>query len=68
MSATCRSRVKMYLQAIRSISVDLQPMLNGVYIPFSTGVEMANIEQIEVLKGPESILFRRADPGESSTS
>lgn len=36
---------------------------NGVFIPFNTGVEMANIEQIEVLKGPGSILFGRADPG-----
>ncbi len=36
---------------------------NGVFVPFNTGVEMANIEQIEVLKGPGSILFGRADPG-----
>lgn len=36
---------------------------NGVFIPFNTGVEMANVEQIEVLKGPGSILFGRADPG-----
>lgn len=41
---------------------------NGVFMPNSLGGgtvkrEMANIEEIQVLKGPGSILFGRADPG-----
>ncbi|MBP6077165.1 MAG: TonB-dependent receptor [Nitrosomonas sp.] len=36
---------------------------NGVFIPDNNFVEMANVEQVEVLKGPGSILFGRADPG-----
>lgn len=41
---------------------------NGVFMPDSLGGgtvkrEMANIEEIQVLKGPGSILFGRADPG-----
>lgn len=41
---------------------------NGVFMPDSLGGgttkrEMANVERVEVLKGPGSILFGRADPG-----
>lgn len=41
---------------------------NGVFMPDALGGgttrrEMANIEQVEILKGPGSILFGRADPG-----
>ncbi|RFC37686.1 MAG: iron complex outermembrane recepter protein [Candidatus Nitrotoga sp. SPKER] len=36
---------------------------NGVFIPTNNIVEMANIERMEVLKGPGSILFGRTDPG-----
>ncbi len=36
---------------------------NGVLRPTNNLVEAANIEQIEVLKGPASILYGRADPG-----
>lgn len=36
---------------------------NGVFVPDNFFVEMANVEQVEVLKGPGSILFGRADPG-----
>lgn len=36
---------------------------NGVFFPDNNFVEMANVEQVEVLKGPGSILFGRADPG-----
>ena len=41
---------------------------NGVFMPNSLGGgtvkrEMANIEEVQVLKGPGSILFGRADPG-----
>ncbi len=36
---------------------------NGVLAPNNMNVEMANIQQVEVLKGPASILFGRADPG-----
>lgn len=36
---------------------------NGVLRPNNNRVETANIEQIEVLKGPASILYGRADPG-----
>ncbi len=36
---------------------------NGVFFPLNNFVEMANVERVEVLKGPGSILFGRADPG-----
>lgn len=36
---------------------------NGALRPTNGMVETANIEQIEVLKGPASILYGRADPG-----
>ena len=36
---------------------------NGVLRPSNNMVETANIEQVEVLKGPASILYGRADPG-----
>ena len=41
---------------------------NGVFMPNSLGGgtvkrEMANIEEVQVLKGPGSIMFGRADPG-----
>ncbi|TKB57110.1 MAG: TonB-dependent siderophore receptor [Nitrospira sp.] len=36
---------------------------NGVLRPTNNLVEAANIQQIEVLKGPASILYGRADPG-----
>ena len=36
---------------------------NGVLRPTNSTIETANIEQVEVLKGPASILYGRADPG-----
>ena len=36
---------------------------NGVFRPENHHTDSANIEQIEVLKGPASILYGRADPG-----
>jgi iron complex outermembrane recepter protein len=36
---------------------------NGVYRPDNHHTDPANLEQIEVLKGPGSILYGRADPG-----
>lgn len=36
---------------------------NGAYMPTNDRVEMANIERMEVLKGPGSILFGRTEPG-----
>jgi iron complex outermembrane recepter protein len=37
---------------------------NGVSDPISTRqIDFANIEQVEVLKGPSSVLFGRANPG-----
>jgi iron complex outermembrane receptor protein len=41
---------------------------NGVFMPDllgggTTKREMANVEQVDILKGPGSILFGRADPG-----
>lgn len=36
---------------------------NGVFRPENHHTDLANIEQIEVLKGPASILYGRADPG-----
>lgn len=36
---------------------------NGVYRPENHHTDLANIEQLEVLKGPGSILYGRADPG-----
>jgi iron complex outermembrane recepter protein len=37
---------------------------NGVSDPISSRqIDFANIEQVEVLKGPASVLFGRADPG-----
>lgn len=36
---------------------------NGVLRPTNNMVETSNIERVEVLKGPASILYGRADPG-----
>lgn len=38
---------------------------NGVYMPANNNnrTEMANVEEIQILKGPGSIMFGRTDPG-----
>lgn len=48
---------------IRGFDNDQSTYRNGIRQPFITNLETANLDRIEVLKGPAAILFGRIEPG-----
>jgi iron complex outermembrane receptor protein len=48
---------------VRGFDVSSSTYRNDLRIPFLTSIETANLQSIEVLKGPAAMLFGRIEPG-----